>query len=181
MKSTLSPKVLAALGALAVVGLMSLYALELRWLENTIRAGRLVGWSMGLGAALGAWVAYRLQHRFSEGVERMRLWAASLLFFGLFAPLFGSLSNRLLSFSTVQEVEVTFFEAKGFYSDRFGIIVGEKPEVVRYHLFVLYDDRLERLETRKPQKLEGLERGEPLLLPLKKGLWGYEVFVEKKW
>ncbi|RMF26915.1 MAG: hypothetical protein D6765_08235 [Bacteroidetes bacterium] len=169
------------MGAAVVVGSMALYALELRWLENTFRAGRLVGWSMGVGAAVGGWVAYRLQERFPEGVDRWRLWTACLLFFALFGPLVGSLSNRLLSLSGVQQVEVTFFEAKGFYSDRFGILLGEKPEVERYHLFVLYDDRLERLETRKPQKLEGLERGEPLLLPLKKGLWGFEVFVEKRW
>jgi hypothetical protein len=110
----------------------------------------------------------------ASSVTRLQLWAACLLLPALFAPLFGSWGNRLPAPYPAKPVSFEFFQEKPFAASRFGFLEGEKIEPSGYYVFIIRNGKIERLRS-KISRFGNLERGATIQLPVKKGLFGYEV------
>ncbi|MBK8706347.1 MAG: hypothetical protein IPN33_24145 [Saprospiraceae bacterium] len=89
----------------------------------------------------------------------------------LLMPLAAGLSNRLLSSHPTVPTPVIFESEKPFYSSLFGFIKEDKGKPTGYYLFFYHQDRLYRVENRTAQ-FGGVQRGEEVLLPMRRGLWG---------
>ncbi len=150
-----------------------LYVFEFWWLDNTLRASTLVWRSLLVAAAVGAALGWWLGRRLDDAFDRFRAVVIVAFLAGLFGPLLGSLSNRLLSAPPRQEaVQVVRVEA--FAQSRLGFMKGEKVKPEGYYLFVLWGDELERLRFRVlPDPPPA--RGDTLHLEVLPGLWGFAV------
>jgi hypothetical protein len=118
-------------------------------------------------------IAFRLQKSAEDSVARMQIWAACLILCALFAPLVGSLINRLFSIRAAPQTFL-FFDERPYASSRFGWIEGEKISPDGYYIFITRNGKLERIESKKP-RFEGVERGAEVELPVRKGLLGFDV------
>lgn len=166
-------KILSLLGVVGLIGLITAYVFEFRWMENTFEVRKLVWGSVVTGIFLGTLVTWRWQKNVDDSVAKMQLWAACLLLPAMFAPLFGSLANRLLSTRPAQIEEFIFHEEKAFAASPFGFFKGEKIAPDGYYIFFNRNGKLERIESDRP-RFEDIERGTTIELPVKKGLFGFE-------
>ena len=91
----------------------------------------------------------------------------------LLLPVFGSMTNRLLSFSNYKNQPVELFVQKGFIAD-VGIIQGQSLKPDGYFTFVILDGNLERLKSKEPMYPNAV-KGDLVDLKMKKGLYGYWV------
>ncbi len=167
-------KILAWLGLLLFIGLFVLYAAEFKWLENTFDAGELIWKSIAGGVLVGILTGLFLKKHAEDLVSHIRLWAACLLVPAFFAPLAGSLTNRLLTPHETQLQDFEFWEEKPYASELYGFIEGEKIEPDGYYLFILRNGEIKRFKS-KFQRFKGVRRGDIIKMPVKKGLWGFEV------
>lgn len=161
--------------ALSLIALLALYVLEFWWMDNTIDIATLAWVAAGValvaGLLLGLYVARYERDAFDR--FRMVMIVASLC--TLFGPFFGSLSNRLLA-GPVHYVEVPVRRVEAFAQSRLGFIKGERIEPQGYYLFVWYGDELERLRFRSLPEPPPV-RGQSIRLPVRRGLWGFEVVL----
>ncbi len=160
---------------LLLIALLALYVLEFWWMDNTVGIATLAWAAAGValvgGVALGLYVARYEQDAFDR--FRIAMVAASLS--ALFGPLLGSLSNRLLA-GPVRYVEVQVWRVEAFAQSRLGFIEGERIEPDGYYLFVKYGDELERFRFRSLPDPPPV-RGQSIRLPVRRGLWGFEVVL----
>ncbi len=163
---------------LVLIGLIVLYVLEFPFFSNTFGVKSLVLGSMLVGAMIGYLVAVQFQKKEYDLTERIQLFVFSMVLCAVFAPLFGSLSNRLLGSQIVQMHPFEFVEEVPYAQDRFGFMFDEEVKPDGYAVFFLRKGNPERVKT-----LESLfsekERGEQIELPIKRGLWGFE-YVDLK-
>lgn len=159
---------------LAVLGVIALYALEFRYFNRTLHAAALVGWSLLAGALLGALLGYRFRHRAEDQVERVQIYVFFIVLTALFAPLFASLSNRILAPEEPRQVPVEFVKEEGRYANRFGIPEQDSVQADHYFLFFYRDGGIFRIKSETPL-FPDKERGDTISIPLQRGLWGYEV------
>ena len=169
-------RITAVLVVLLLLGLIALYVLEFRWFDRTIGMRNLALYAMAIGVLLGVALGRRFSPQGRNTVEKVQLYVFFIFICTLFAPLAASLSNRLLSLSAPRLEHITFFEEQAFYSDRYGLIKGERVEPDGYYTFFYYHGRLRRIKSEQPL-LPGRERGETAELRIKRGLWGYDVVV----
>ena len=158
---------------IGVLALIVFYVLEIYYINRTFKVGWLMGISALVGLAAGGWIAYNLRQTGKDLTEKIELYVFCMLMGAFFAPLLGSLSNRLLSFHPVRQEAVEFVKQEGYKSDRFGILQGEEVELDGYYLFFLRHGKVERITTKIPLPPD-IQRGDTLYLPTKKGLWGFE-------
>lgn len=170
-------KILAWLGMLAFVGLITVYTFEFHWIENTFDAGKLVSRSVFAGVLAGILTGFLWRKKADDLVARLRLWSACLLLPAMFAPLIGSLTNRLLSPHPERLIHVEFWQETAYAEERFGFIKGEKVEPEGYYIFVVRDGEIKRFDSKIP-RFPSVQRGDQIELPVKKGLWGFDVL---KW
>lgn len=166
------------LAAAVFVGLVVVYTQEFYWLSRTIDVKALVIASLLIGLA-GGLLWGHLYARREEGLtEKIQLY----VFFGVlcmvFAPLAGSLSNRLLSPFPAAVVEVDFVGQEAYYASRSGPIVGEEAAPTGYTIDFYYRQRVRTLKVDAPMA-DPPERGESIGLLMQKGLWG-AVFIQSK-
>ena len=102
-------KIMAFLAVFTLIGLITAYVFEFKWLGNTFEVKKLVWMSILTGVLAGAVAGWRLQKSAEDLVSRMRIWATCLLLPALFAPLGGSLVNRLLTPYPVMMKSFAFF------------------------------------------------------------------------
>jgi hypothetical protein len=164
--------IILTLVGLAILGLVVLYALEVKQFQRTIHVGDLMAKSAGIGLVLGSVGAYFLQRFGSDTTERVQISLTVILFFVIFLPLFGHLTNRGLGSRTPEPTEFVFF-AENPFAQRFGLQNGEPIEPDGYYLFVLKEGITFRFPV-KESLASGLERGDTLSLGLCRGLWGYQ-------
>ncbi len=163
------PYVAATLG---LIGLIVLYVFEFRWFNRTLEGGKLARNAAILGALIGAALGYRWRRQAGDLTEKVQLYVFFIFLFALFAPLFASLSNRLLSFRPPAATQVEFFDETAFYASAYGLIEGEKPEPTGYHLFFYLDDQLFRIRN-DAAAFPDAEPGHSIQLPVRTGLWGF--------
>ena len=168
------PRITGLIATALILGLVVLYVLEFRYFNRTLGFGRLLWWSLPVGAAVGAALGYRFRKQGGDRLERVQLYVLFIVLCTLFAPLFASLSNRLLSPRAARSVSVEFAGVEPRFSSRFGVMEEEKPAANQFYLFFYYDGQLHRIRTDSLRFPEA-ERGDTVQLMLKRGLWGKEV------
>lgn len=156
-----------------ILALIVFYVLEIHYIHRTFAVGWLMALSAVVGLAIGGWIAYSLRHTAADLTEKVELFVFCILLGGFFAPLFGSWTNRLLSVHPVEQQAVEFVKQEGYKSDRFGLLEGEEVELDGYYLFFIRKGKVERITTELPLA-PGIQPGETLYLPIRKGLWGFE-------
>ncbi|MBL7794347.1 MAG: hypothetical protein JNK77_18590 [Saprospiraceae bacterium] len=159
------------MAVLLIVAVITLYVKEFYWFNRTLNVGRLVLWSMTMGAACGVVAWLFLRRRAADAIDSFRILAFCVLIPALLMPLAASLSNRLLSPHPTVSTPVIFESEKPFYSSRFGFFKEDKGKPSGYYLFFYYQDRLYRVESHSAQ-FGGIQRGEVVLLPMQRGFWG---------
>lgn len=165
------------LGALAFIALPVLYAIEFGYLNRTFYAGRMMMIAVIAGLCIGVLLGFRFQKSALDAVGRMRTFAVCIVVPVLTLPLLTSLSNRLLSFHPVQKVQVEFVEESPRYSSRFGAASSEAAQANSYFTFFYKDQELLKIQTRQSLFPEA-QRGDTVILPIKKGLWGFEIVAQ---
>ena len=161
-----------ALIAIAVITIPVFYTLEVNPLNRTLHAGRMMAISLIIGLAIGILLGYYFQKTATEIVERIRTYAVCIMLSALVLPLLVSLSNRLLSFQAVENIPIEFVEESPRYSSRFGAY--EAAQADSYVTFFYKAEQLHRIQT--PQSIfPNAQRGDQGKLPIKKGLWGFEI------
>lgn len=159
-------------GAVGFFIMIFLYANEFSWYANTFGRNRMIMIALLMGGLAGLGVAHKLQRENQEVIEKFQLYIGLMVVGAVLMPLCFSLTNRVLSFQKVTEESVEFVKSEGFNESRFGRIPQEQPD--GYFAFVIRDDAVIRLTTRTPIYQEA-QRGDRVLLPIKKGLWGFEI------
>lgn len=163
--------------SLGVLGLITIYAMEFSWFDRTLGVRRLVFWSMAAGALAGLVLGWRFRQTADSLTEKIQLFVFFTIICMIFAPLTGSLSNRLLSPHPLRDQPVTVAEEQPFLSEPYGLIKGEKPKTSGYYTFFYYDGKLRRIKNREAV-FSGLQRGDTGMLRMRKGLWGPEVVAK---
>ena len=168
----------AGFWAFVLLGVVVLYALEIKYFNNTFEIGQLAKRAILVGAVLGG-LACGVMIRRNPEMElllKFQLSTGILILAMLLMPLVASLTNRLLSFKSFQEVPVEVVKIEGFYSSRFGFEEGVMPEPDGYHIFFLHNGVLQRLK-HKTNPFPTAKEGDQVNLPMKKGFWGYEYVL----
>lgn len=158
--------------ALAVVGLLVLYGLELPYFDNTLGFRTLLGWSLGIGSLVGVLLGGLSWRAGKDAVEKIQLFLLVFVPVLVFSPLFGSLSNRLLGEREPRSMQVTFWKQEGHAFSRLGFIEGEPVEPDEYYLFFHQGGELVRVRKQTPFQVP-TEQGDPFQLRVRKGAWGY--------
>jgi len=78
----------------------------------------------------------------------------------------------LWSVHPTRKVPVEFVEESARYAGRFG--AGETATANTYFTFFYKNQKLFKIQTRQPV-FPGAKRGDIVELPLKRGLWGFDV------
>ncbi len=162
---------------LAFITLPFLYALEMQHWNRVLHAGRLLSIAAVIGLMVGILIGFQFQKKETEAVGRIRAYAVSIVLAVIVCPLLASWSNRLLSFHAVQEVPVEFVEESARYSSRFGASSGESAQTNFYITFFYKEQELLNIHTQE-SLFPNAERGDTVVLPIKKGLWGIEMVVQ---
>ncbi len=170
-------RLLAAILVILFGGLVFLYVQEFRYLSNTIGVQWLVAGSMLTVAVLtfaGLWL---WRDRFIPLDRHLPEVLLIGVFSVLFAPLWGSLINRSMGKETHRSF---IFESEtAYYASGYGILKGEKLKPTGWKLRV-NDKSVSRLFTYKSQSYYPLSKpGDVILLPINKGLFGFEVILLK--
>jgi len=167
-------KLQAALAVLVFFGLILLYVFEFQYFNRTLGVKRLVLGSVLIGLVLGGLAGLRWSRRGKDLTERLQRFFIPFLLIPLFMPLFGSLSNRLLSFRSYRTAPVEFVKEEGRYSDRYGAIRDQPIEPNRYYLFFYYRDEMYRVQYGE-SRFSNFQRGDTIQLRMKTGLWGAKI------
>jgi len=163
-------------GGLTIMAVIVFYALELDHFENTIGVKSLLIFSFIFGALIGVGLAYYISKRLTDPVERIILFVPIFLCVTLLMPLLVSSSNRILSFSEVQQIEVQFLQTNRFVKSRFGEVEGLEDQNDGYFLFFVKDGEPKRVKMNE-NYYPLADRGDKIKVPIRRGLYGFE-FVE---
>jgi len=159
-------------GAVGFFIIIFLYANEFSWYANTFDRNKMILIGLFLGLLAGAAIAYKLQRENQEIIEKFQLFIGGMVLGGILMPLLFSMTNRLLSFRSAQKESVEFVKNEAFNESRFGRIPQENPD--GYYAFVIRKGAYIRLTTRAPI-YQTAQKGDQVLLPVKKGIWGFEI------
>lgn len=161
--------------ALVLIGLIVLYVLEFWWMDNTIEVEGLVINSLVVGTLAGAVLGWWLGRKAEDYYDRFRIVVLCMFLAALFAPLAGSLSNRLLA-GPVEWRELEVVRVEQFAQSRLGFMKGEQVQPDGYYLFAFHGRGLERFRFRQlPEPLP--HRGQKIRVPVRHGFWGFEVVL----
>lgn len=156
--------------------LLILYVLEFPYFSNTFEVQKMVIFAMILGAAFGAFLGFRYQYVAKDSLERFQVYTAFIVLSIIFMPLVMSLSNRLLSFQTMRQEQVELFQVEARVSERFGLLKGDAIQANSYYIFFIRNGELKRIKTEQ-DIFKNNKKGDLIQLPVKKGIWGYEVVI----
>ncbi|MFK7774702.1 MAG: hypothetical protein AB8F94_21365 [Saprospiraceae bacterium] len=168
---------LGILGALSIFLVAFLYAFEVKYFSNTFEGKSLILRSLIVGTLVGIAAGYFFSKQFHDSLEKLKLYIFFIVIALLVFPLLGSLSNRLLSFSSKQKTEVELQSQEAYLQSRFGR-VKTKNKKDGIFLFFVKDQKIHRVKT-KEILFPGSKKGDRVYIVTKKGLWGYEYFIEE--
>ena len=152
--------------------IISLYVNEFSWFANTFDRNKLILIGVFIGLIVGLAIAYKLMRANQELIEKFQLSIGMMVLGAMLMPLIFSMTNRLFAFSNPTEESVEFVKNEAFNESRFGKIPQENPD--GYYTFVVRKGTVIRLSTKKPIYQEN-QKGDQVILPIKKGLWGFEI------
>jgi hypothetical protein len=162
-----------ALFLLLFILVVVLLTLEIKHFSNTFGVKQMVLISLFAGCllGLGLWWNIVREKPEMELLTKFQLSLALIISGMILMPPIVSFTNRTLSFSERQQVPVIFYKAEGYYSSRFGRLPQSKPD--GYYVFFVKDNQLERIKV-KENPYQDAEGDSQVLLPVKRGLWGFE-------
>ncbi len=161
-----------AAGAVGFFTFILLYVHEFSWYANTFDRNKLIITGVIIGLAVGLAIGYKLKDKSREIIGKFQICLGMMMVGAIVTPLVFGMSNRLLSFGGIEEESVEFVKNEGFKESRFGQIPQENLD--GYYTFVVRNGEVLRLTTRIPI-YEKAQKGEKVILPVKKGLWGFEI------
>ena len=168
---------LGILGALSVFFVAFLYAFEVKYFSNTFEVKSLVWQTLYSGILIGITAGYYFSKQFNDVLEQLKIYVFFLTISLLLLPLLGSLSNRLLSFSPKQKIEVELQSQAAYLQSRFGrVSMNTKKDGI--FLFFIKDQKIQRVKTQKIL-FPNSKKGERVQIVTRKGFWGYEYFIEE--
>ncbi len=165
----------AVAGVLVFFGLIALYVREFPVFSNTIDAGQLVVTGLIAGAVLAGGLLYALRRRLTPLTNHVPELMTILVFTVLLGPLMLSLLNRLGGRESYQSFE--FLAETPYLASNYGFLKGEKLRPTGYHLQVREKGRLLRFKYKTQAYYPNTQPGDPVLLPVRKGLLGYRVMT----
>lgn len=168
---------LGILGTLVIFLVAFLYAFEVKYFSNTFEAKSMIWRSLAVGVIAGIIAGYFFSKPFNDGLEKLKLYIFSIVISLLLFPLLGSLSNRILSFSPKQKIEVELQSQEAYLQSRFGRVKTKKKKDGIF-LFFVKDQKFERVKT-KEVLFPDSKKGDRVSIVTKKGFWGYEYFIEE--
>jgi len=164
----------ALLSVALFFGLMFVYVREFNVLSNTIYAGRLIAGSMVAMLFFGGALLWYFRERFRPLSRHVTEIALVAVFSVLFAPLFGSLANRLLGKTEFQSFE--FVAETPYIASGYGFMRNTSPKPTGYYLEVTdRDGRRLRFRYKKQKYYPISQVGQTISLPVRKGLFGIRV------
>lgn len=176
MKLTKGEYLKGILGFLFLIGLIVLYAFEFKYFSNTIEVKSLIVKSLLFGLMVGGITAFYFTKDYTDLLEKLKASMFFIILIPLFMPLFGSLSNRVLSFQEKEKTEVEVFGQQVYGASRFGNVKGQINKD-GYYLFFIKDKKVHRVKT-KNLLFPDAKKGDRVMINFKKGFWGYEYFIE---
>lgn len=156
--------------------LIFLYVIEFPYFSNTFQIESLIVRSLLFFLPIGIGLGYLFSKKAKDATDKLQVYVFFIIFSLILAPLFGSLSNRLFSFSDPKKMEFELEQQSTYMASRFGKL--EDQENDGYYIMFYKDQKLERIKTKNLIFLEA-EKGDRISIPIKKGFWGYEYFVEE--
>ncbi|HHB78124.1 MAG TPA: hypothetical protein ENK85_02685 [Saprospiraceae bacterium] len=168
-----------ALGTFAFLGLITLYVLEFPYLSNTRHIGRLVRNSFitaSIVAIIFVTVGYLTK---ILNPKSLRLHIFFVISFVLFAPFFGSYTNRKLATSQPFSESYEYIGQKGYFVQMFGKKKGQPADTYWIYLRKNGKEYTFRTHGTMPTKIAGT--GSRVRLVMQKGFWGFVFFDGWSW
>jgi multisubunit Na+/H+ antiporter MnhG subunit len=170
-------RLLAILAVMGFVGMILLYIREFPHFFNTIGIKSLVWRAEAIGLALAACIVFINRNRFKPwNLHRPEVFSIIIAFL-VFAPLLGSLSNRLLGKSSHRSF--TFVAERSYIKEPYGML---KKQTVKNTYFLLeVDDRgiKRQFKSKNGPYFPITKPGELIQLPITEGFWGMDVVLIK--
>ncbi len=164
------------LGSLAIFGVIFLIAFETTWFENTFDATGLTVRSAVIGFIAGIVLAWIFIRKITDSLDKVKATLAIVIATLIIVTLCGSLSNRLFADKNITQEKVILFKEIPYYSGRFGLPPKDQIQWTGFYIFVVRNDKIERLVSDEAlflPEMAGLE----VEIPVRKGFWGYDIFV----
>ncbi len=160
---------------LFLIALLGLYVREFPVFDNIIGVARLVFTAMAITVGCALFLLFLNRKRIAAMEDKLPLIFAVVIFPAIFAPLFGSLANRLGA-SEADERSFIFQKEEQFRMSRFGFLKSlQKEPPTGYHLFVRDGEKKYRFRYKKQAYFPLTKPGEVVLLPVKTGLFGFPI------
>jgi hypothetical protein len=155
---------------------IGLYVHELPFFNNTIDVQKMVTGSFVLGAVGAGLLLYGLRNRITPLDRHVPEILFISLVFILFSPLLVSLLNRGLG--RKEEASFEFLNEAPFASTGgYGFLRTQQIKISGYQLDVREAGRLLRFRYKKQAYFPLTKPGESVLVPVRKGLFGFRVVV----
>ena len=159
----------------AIILLFWLYVREFHVFDNTIGIKQLALSSIAVALVGSAVFLFFWRKKIAVLEDKLPIIFAALIFPALFAPLFGSLINRLGA-SEPSERSFIFQKETPFRMSRFGFLAMLQQESPSgYHLFVEENGKNYRFTYQKQAYFPLTKPGEIVLLPVETGLLGFPI------
>lgn len=162
--------------ALGFVSLIVLMAFEIPYFSRTLDAKQLVYTALGVGFVFGLIWAFLWRGKAKNATEKIQIFSFCILLSMFFAPLFVSMSNRMLS-SDLQKEKITVLDIDKRYTEAYGSIDGK---VKQPNLFVVVFERkgeIVNFKSRNPQFVN-VQNGNVVEVEILQGTWGFCLVEE---
>lgn len=166
------------LGTIFVLILIVFYVKEFHHFSNTFQVKSLVFRSIFVGGIIGAFIAFQASKKYTDAHDKFTMYPFFMILIMVFAPFFGSMTNRVFSFQEKQNTEVIYHSKSIFAKSRFGFLKGEKIKPDGGFLFFIKDQKIERVKT-SVDSFSNSKEGDRINIVTRKGFWGYEYFIEE--
>lgn len=171
-------KILALFGALLLFLLVWLYVSEYKYFDNTLHIKTLLLIAAAIGGAAGIIIGLLLP----KNDKKDNIGLVQTLLFCFFTgviclPIFAAKANRYFANETLSYREFVFIKQKPVISKPFGALKHEKIDI-SYYLVYLKADNNEIVRVKSKKEWIKTDNDQmPFLLPIKKGLFGYEIVI----
>ena len=171
-------KILALFGALILFLLVWLYISEYKYFDNTLHIKSLLLIAAAIGGAVGILIGLLIPQKDKKDHIGLLQTILFCFFTGVIClPIIAAKANRYFANETLSYREFVFIKQIPVISKPFGAIKTEKINISYYLVYLKADnDEIVRLKSTKEWTMSN-NNPKPFLLPIKRGLFGYEIVI----